>query len=402
MVQETAEAGALQHRCNPPATACTDPQRPCALTSWQDGYTHDQTDGDRGVAPAVPANLPTSGANTARFPGRVSVGETDFRTWINEVNLLSTDNGPVDWVVGAFALQESIPVALLRDNRNTTDFVQSNSSIVTKAKNRSESVFGQANWSAKERLELFAGARYSWDKQIYTRFVLPGPPAPPFTSTARSTALTGRVGVNYYAADETMLYLTASKGYKAGGVNLTPGSLHFEPEKNYVYELGLKTELFGRHLRVNGDLFYSDYQDIQLASLFQWLPQTQNAASGKAWGAELEIMGQFDALAFNFGVGYLDATFAKDVCINNTNNPAGTPALCPSTSPTSADELVPQGWPLPLSPDWTINAGVQYDIDFGDWTLTPRLQWSHLSRNMQRRSPTCRRWCPGAMSSMPG
>ena len=38
-----------------------------ALTSWQDGYTRDQTDGDRGLAPAVPANLPTSGANTARF-----------------------------------------------------------------------------------------------------------------------------------------------------------------------------------------------------------------------------------------------------------------------------------------------------------------------------------------------
>ena len=105
--------------------------------------------------------------------------------------------------------------------------------------------------------------------------------------------------------------MTASKGYKAGGVNLTLGTPNFAPETNLVYEAGLKTTMLDRHLRVNGDVFYSDYSDIQLSSLFGGLPLTQNAASGKSWGAELEVTGRFGAWGFNAGIGYLDAQFAE-------------------------------------------------------------------------------------------
>ena len=55
------------------------------LTSWQDGKTLDQTDGDRTAtaAPRPPA------ANV----GRVSQSSTQFQTFIQEFNLLSTDKG---------------------------------------------------------------------------------------------------------------------------------------------------------------------------------------------------------------------------------------------------------------------------------------------------------------------
>jgi iron complex outermembrane recepter protein len=99
------------------------------ILSWQDGTTDDQTDGDRtATARAVPANLPPNAANTRTFPGRVSNGKTRFETLIGEFNLLSTGTGPLQWVVGGFVLDESIPVTLLRDNRNTLDIRQSNSS----------------------------------------------------------------------------------------------------------------------------------------------------------------------------------------------------------------------------------------------------------------------------------
>ena len=373
----------------------TDAIQARALTSWQDGYTHDQADGDRGIAPinlAVP---------TARR-GRVSRASTDFKTWINEVNLLSTGEGDFQWVVGAFSLSENVPLLQLRDDRNTSD-IRSATLVrtVTNAKNTSESVFGQFNWFVTEQLELLAGARYSWDKQVYDRFevnrTITGGIGTPRTQTAirgvqDSTALTGKVGINFHLDDNTLLYATASKGYKAGGVNLTPNTPGFEPEKNFVYEAGVKTEFFDRHLRLNADVFHSNYKDIQLASLFQGLPLTQNAASGKSWGAELELTGQFDALGFNVGVGYLDARFAEDVCINNTNNPAGTPALCGG----AADELVPEGRVLPFSPDWTINAGVQYALELcSDLTLTPRVQWAHLSS--QVGTPF-----PGPLTIIPG
>ena len=362
-----------------------------ALVSWQDGYTHDQTDGDRtATALAVPANLPTSGANTARFPGRMSNGDTQFKTLIGEFNLLSTGKGPLQWVLGGFIMDETIPVTLLRDNRNVLDVRQSNSSIITEAKNTSQSVFGQVNYYLTDAIEVLAGARYSWDKQIYTRFAVPGPPITlPFTSQVTSQQLTGKLGLNYHFGDNNMFYVTASKGYKAGGVNLTPNTPDFMPERNFVYEAGLKTELFDRHLRINGDVFYSDYKDIQLSSLVGGLPVTQNALAGKSWGAELEVTAQFGGFAANAGMGYLDSKFANSACISDTN--------APGTDPGCATNLrfVPKDRVLPFSPDWTVNAGMQYTIPLGSVEVTPRVQWSYISEQYATPFPSVNTLVPG-------
>ena len=349
-----------------------------SLISWQDGYTHDQTDGDRtATALAVPANLPTSGPNTAAFPGRVSQGDTVFETLIGEVNLLSTGSGPFQWVVGGFIMDESVPVTLLRDNRNTLDFVVSNSDIITEAKNTSYSVFGQGNYFLTDQLELLVGARYSWDKQVYTRFKVPGPPLPaPFVSSASSEKLTGKIGLNYHIDTLGMLYVSAARGYKAGGVNLTPNTPNFLPEENTVYEAGFKTELLDRHLRLNGAMFHSVYEDIQLSSLVGGLPVTQNALGGKAWGAELEATAQFGGFAANMGLGYLNAEFSNSACISDTNAP-GTDPGCPTNL-----RFVPEGADLPFSPKWTVNAGAQYTFPVGTVDVTPRFQWSHLSSQL--------------------
>src|SRR3569623_525332 len=129
------------------------------LTSWQDGYTHDQADGDRGIAPV---NLT---APTARR-GRVSFASTDFRTWINEVNLLSTGKGKLQWVVGAFSLSEDVPLHQLRGDSNTTNITSTTLvRTATKAHNSSQSLFGQLTLFATDSLALIASARYSRDEQ---------------------------------------------------------------------------------------------------------------------------------------------------------------------------------------------------------------------------------------------
>jgi len=335
------------------------------LSSWQNGTTVDQTDGDR-TATALP-QPPTTNV------GRVAFARTDFHTWMHEVNLLSAGEGPLQWVVGGFLMDEDVPVSLLRDNRNTTTFVQSNSTIITKAYNESRSLFGQANWFVTPAWEILAGLRHSSDEQRYHRIALPGPPPPPGTDTvgppAKSDETTGKVGVNWHFGDEQLVYATASKGYKAGGVNLTLNTPNFLPETNKVYELGYKTTMLDRHLRLNGAVFYSDYQDIQLSSLFNALPLTQNAASGEAWGAELEVTGRFGALGFNAGLGWLDAQFAQDAFIVNTV--------------TNLQQTVSKGADLPFSPELTANAGVDYEIPLGArGRLVPRLQWSHVGEQL--------------------
>jgi iron complex outermembrane receptor protein len=181
-----------------------------------------------------------------------------------------------------------------------------------------------------------------------------------------------------------LVYASASRGYKAGGVNLTFADPNFQPETNTVYEAGAKTQFFDGRLQLNGAVFSSDYQDIQLASLRAGLPTTQNAASGEAVGAELEAVGVYGGLRVNAGAGWLDAEFAEDVCLNDTNSP---PTLTDPGCPTG-NRVVGAGRQLPFSPKWTINAGVEYDFDFANGvSLTPRIQYSHIDEQFATPFP---------------
>src|SRR5690606_38591101 len=104
------------------------------LSSWQDGETIDQADGDR-----TTTALPRPGT------GRVGYTNTQIDNKIHEVNLIKTSDGPIDWVVGGFLLDGRIEASVLRDNNNTVDFVGSTSTILTQMRSNSKSVFGQAN-----------------------------------------------------------------------------------------------------------------------------------------------------------------------------------------------------------------------------------------------------------------
>jgi iron complex outermembrane receptor protein len=347
------------------------------MVSYQDLHTIDQTDGDR-----TATALPRPPANAV---GRVSLVSTDINTFIGEVNLVSTGKGSFNWVLGGFYLDETVDTFSRRDNNHTTDFISSTSTFKTSANNITKSVFGQVNLFVAKPLELIAGLRYSDDTQIYNRLIPAGavPAGASLVATQHSTKFTGKVGINYHLG-ENLLYLTASQGYKAGGVNLTIGTPNFGPETNRVYEAGFKTQFLDNHLRVNGDVFYSKYSDIQLSSLLNGLPVTQNAAKGKSYGAEIEITGQFGGLSFNAGGGYLHARFDGNTCITDTNL-AGTDPGCPTNL-----RLVPDGRVMPFSPEWTINAGVQYEIPLNgdDMSLTPRVQWSHLSEQVATPFPS--------------
>ncbi|NBC36047.1 TonB-dependent receptor [Novosphingobium sp. FSY-8] len=350
------------------------------LVSWQDGFTVDQVDGDRSDT-ALPRPVT---ANT----GRVSTSSTEFRTLINEFNILSTKKGPLQWVFGGFMMNETIPVELLRDNFHVVDYVSATSNITTTAKNTTYSLFGQVNYYLTPALEVIVGGRYSWDKQEYTRYAVTTVLATPYVSDIQTNQLTGKLGLNYHLG-RSLIYATASKGYKAGGVNLTPGTPNFTPERNFVYEVGFKTELLDRHLRVNGDLFYSVYKDMQLSSQVGGLPTTQNALGGHSKGGELEVTGQFGALGFNIGVGYLDAKFSNSACISDTNAP-GTDVGCATNL-----RFVPQGRALPFSPELTLNAGLQYTFTAGSLDITPRVQWSHTSSQWSTPFPYTNTFVPG-------
>ena len=343
------------------------------ISSVQRADQEDSADGDRtATAPPIPAGLPATAGNRALYPGRVAIGGNEFNYTTSELNVLSTGDAPLQWVVGAYYLDENIPLYLMRDNYNTVDFVASSSTILTESDAKSQAVFGQINYRITDAMELVTGLRYSEDEFQLRRDEITGPPPPggfPYTDSTDSSETTGRLGLTFFPSSNVTWYGTYSKGYKPGATNLTPGYPAYLPETNEVLEFGAKTTLLDNRLRLNGALFYSEIENFQLLSLLSVgggapLPTFQNGTKGESQGVELELTYARDQLAFNFAVGYLDAVFAEDDVLNNGN--------------TGADELVPAGRDLPFAPEITVSGGIQYAFNVGNVLLTPRFQVSHI------------------------
>ena len=107
-----------------------------------------------------------------------------------------------------------------------------------------------------------------------------------FDQSNTENNLSGTVKLSYRFNEEAMVYASAANGYKAGGYNLSrvtapqtaPGTgtlldqlgltpdynTHFPRETVVSGEVGIKTTLFDKTLRLNAALFYQKYTDFQL------------------------------------------------------------------------------------------------------------------------------------------
>lgn len=118
------------------------------------------------------------------------------------------------------------------------------------------------------------------------------------------------------------LYATISRGYKAGGFNLSqgllPNQLSFNPESDLNYEIGYKADLWEHRLEVNADIFYLSRRDAQIKTSFQGDPTnpdgfvyyTGNAASGHNYGLESDLKWRMtDRLTLGGDLGLLQTHF---------------------------------------------------------------------------------------------
>lgn len=325
-------------------------------TNYQYGVNTDWGDADRSATA-------TTGAPQN---GRLGYGETGFNSLVNEINLISTGGGPAEWVVGAFDFVEDIPLLQYTYGNDRVEPTRPPTRTTrTTAHNRSRSVFGQLTYRFSPQWQIIVGGRYSKDRQAYYRTV----PAA-VRGVAESNSPTGRIAINYNPADRVLLYASLSKGYKAGGVNLGATDPNIKPETNVVGELGAKTTLMDGHLRLNGDVFYSDYKNLQLSGLTDTVPQTpsfKNVPKSKSYGIEVEMQGVWGPWSVNAGGALLKAKSDSDAGLAN------------STGIGPAFAIIPSGTPLPFSPKATFNAGIQYDVQAFGGTISPRLQYSYQS-----------------------
>lgn len=252
--------------------------------------------------------------------------------------------------------------------------------------NVSKSVFGHVEVRPVENLALIGGLRYTRDEKTYTfgRRNADGSAISPAnfplnillfgldgsSSTFKGDRVDYRIGANYRWSSELMTYAQVSTGFKGGGINPTPYFASqvqpFNPETLTTYEVGFKSDLLDRRVRLNGAVFFNDYKNMQL--LLQVCPgfadpfpcaAIANAGNAHVKGVELEAtIKPFDGLTLEGNVGYLDFEYT-------------------STNPNTG---ITPGMKAPFNNEWQASGSIQYEANLGSaGTLTPRLDWTYQS-----------------------
>ena len=141
------------------------------------------------------------------------------------------------------------------------------------------SIYGQTTYSVNESTRIVSGLRYSED--TFTTNVTNFFNVEEFSEKGTVDKVTGKVVGEIDLDEDTMAYVSYTKGFKPGGSNLTFGYTEeedviaerpvapamvyptFESESVNAIEFGLKTDLFDGKVRANLAYFTYEYENLQ-------------------------------------------------------------------------------------------------------------------------------------------
>ncbi|MEO7384108.1 MAG: TonB-dependent receptor [Novosphingobium sp.] len=271
--------------------------------------------------------------------------------------------------------------------------------IDDKQNTKSYAAFGQVSYNFTDQFAVTGGLRYTSETKTYNRFTTtasnvgalnglaytyPDNLPAPFTgiNSKKYEAWTPMVSLSFKPTPDTLIYASASRGFKSGGFNgrvnsngdisVTVGGVTtiyptFAPESVWTYELGAKGSFLDGRVVLSADVFYSDYTDFQarvgngtnvgLGGSFPVL----NAGKLRIQGLEFEAMVRpAAALTLTATVGYLDSKYVK------FDDPRRVPPASFSCNPTGSAITCQPAFSPPLS----MRLGADYRIPMGGATLT--------------------------------
>lgn len=284
-----------------------------------------------------------------------------------EINLISEGDGPFKWVVGGFFHHSDQPLTLIQLQAPAPGAAPiARLNIDLKVKKESRAVFGQASYSITPDFTLTAGGRYTENDAPFVASTVAFIPGLgfvtlPSNSNAESEKFTYRVAADWNVTPDVLIYGSYATGYKAGGANLSGfvPAPSYAPEENKVFEAGVKSTLFDRHLRLNVAAFRQDYRNLQVQGTLAGLPVTINASRARIDGAEAEMSALFGGLRIDGQLTYLDTSTREAFTV-----PTGPVAV---------------GSKLPFTSEWSGSLAAQYTARLGAGDLTPRLQYTYAS-----------------------
>ena len=266
----------------------------------------------------------------------------------------------------------------------------------------SYSAYVDGTFALTDRWNLNFGARYNEDRKDATVYnaqylgqipsntgmfdrnnlpagIIPFSVLSDYRENRSDSKVSPKLGVDFQATDDVMLYAQYSEGFKSGGFDMRgneaafPGTRDgYKPETVDNFEVGIKSMLFDRRLMLNATVFYADYEDVQVTTqqFVEVMGVASNATAvlnaGKQvnQGVELEATWRpVEAFTLSTAIGYLDA----DVKEFYASNPASPGTIVNYASVT----------PVINAPEWTFSTDAQYrfDVRGGNAVARAGYQW---------------------------
>src|SRR5690606_17946398 len=245
-------------------------------TSFQSNYRiyEDPIDGD-----FSPLDIVSVVNNYGKDWNKVNVWTQEFRLFSDE-----DSNSKFSWLVGLFGFVKEDPVKQGTYFGENGDIYgsQPGSTLLTINTGKSEgfALFGQGSYRLTDKMGLTLGLRYDRENRKLTgrgEFLMEGmePMVIQRDTTGRAdySALSPKIALSYDLADDQLLFLAYSRGFRAGGLaqvtgDPSPPALRaYDPEFSNNFELGLKNEFLDQRIRWNLSAFYSTVRDIQVPQL---------------------------------------------------------------------------------------------------------------------------------------
>lgn len=273
----------------------------------------------------------------------------------------------------------------------------------TKRNERVRALFGLASVEVATGLRVTLEGRQTWERvrqqaaQFPSRTLI----ATPFEREFRY--FTPRFTIDYKPSSDVLIYASAARGVKSGGFNANatlPAEQVYEPEKNWTYELGVKSTLMGGRLTLNAAAYYVDWTSLQFNRA-----QTNgtlgtpliigNVSGAKVKGIEAQgVLRLGGGFTVNAALSYSEARFNEDaidpvipraLCQNPATLPAGS-AACPYNDRIG-------GRTIPRAPAFQANGGIAWrGVLSDDFALTARVDAAHQSRLYTDNTNTA--WAP--------
>jgi iron complex outermembrane receptor protein len=253
--------------------------------------------------------------------------DEDQTQFSQEVRFVSPSGGRFDYVAGLYYFRQTLDTlstVIVGPDLGiypTPEIAAISADVTTD----SYAAFGRASYAFTDQFTLSLGARYTIEdkslvfSQTGDPFEVIAPTIPQRTIDRRDENFSPSATLEWRPAERILAYATVAAGFKSGGFNVfsvtATDDAEYRPEKVVSYEIGIRTELLDRRIRLNAAFFYMDYTNLQQNQLITSgggiaRYQTSNAAEAHSAGFEMDIAARLGSrLEATASYGYSNAEF---------------------------------------------------------------------------------------------